>query len=87
MVVPHQRGDLSQSRVLRDHVRADVRVPAHDLPLVVGQGPGLVEDVVPDSDLAQVVERARSAQQLALTIPKVEVLTEPTCHVGDADGM
>ena len=36
--------------------RSDQRVPVHELPLVLGQGPGLLEDRLGDCHLAHVVQ-------------------------------
>src|SRR4029077_3271807 len=78
MVVAHKRGDLGEGGVLSNHVRPDVRVPPHDLPLLFRQRAWLVEDVIANSDLAEVVQRASGADELALPIAELKLLTQST---------
>jgi len=43
-------------------------VVSHDLPLVVVERPGLVEDLAGDGDLAEVVQLRRDQQPAALLV-------------------
>ncbi len=63
--------------MLRDHVRAHIRVPAHDFPLLFGQRAGLIENVVSHSYLSEVVQRTSCANQLAFSLAQLELLTKP----------
>src|SRR5437660_12878034 len=68
MVVPHERSNLSQRGVLRDHVCPNIGVSSHDLPLFFRQWARLVEDFVTNSDLAEVMEGRGGAYQLHFAI-------------------
>ncbi len=50
--------------MLADDLRAHFRVLLHDAPFIVGQAPGLEQDVVRDADLADVVHGRGVQQQL-----------------------
>src|SRR5438874_11984780 len=60
-----------------DHVRSNVGVRAHGLPRLVGERPGLVEKVVPTSELAEVVQRSGGSQKIALAITELQVFAQP----------
>src|SRR3954470_9259569 len=55
--------DLRQPERAHD-ARADLRVPAHDLPLVLRERAGLGEDVLGHADLADVVQQAAEEELL-----------------------
>jgi len=60
--------------MLGDHVGSNVWVSPHNLPLLLGEWPRLVEDVVPDADLAEVMKRTRRSKEFAFTIAQVEMV-------------
>jgi hypothetical protein len=55
---------------------ADLGVPLDDLPLRFGQRPGLEQDAVRDADLADVVQAAGDADQLAVLVVEAEAARE-----------
>ena len=73
-MVTHKRGHLGKGRVLGDHVRPDVRVPAHDLPLLFGKRSGVVEDVVTNADLAEVVQRCSRSNEFDFPVTQLQPL-------------
>ncbi len=87
MVVPHERRNLSQGGMLRDHVCPDIGVSSHDLPLLLSQWPWLVEDVVTNTNLAKVVEGPRRSYQLNLAIAELEPFAQMAGELSDSDGV
>src|ERR1700687_1229009 len=55
MVVPDDGGYRRERRVLRDHVRPNIRVAAHYLPLLLVQWSRFVQDVISNADLSKIV--------------------------------
>jgi hypothetical protein len=70
---------------LGDHVRSNVGVATHDFPFVFRQRTWFVENVIPNSNLAEIVERSGSANQFALSITKFEALAQLTGELGNPD--
>ncbi|OLB92987.1 MAG: hypothetical protein AUI15_19610 [Actinobacteria bacterium 13_2_20CM_2_66_6] len=87
MMMSNNWGNLGERRVLSDHVRSNVRMPSHDLPFLFTKGTRFVEDVVANSYFAQVVERSSGSDEIALTIAKLELLTELSSKFRDPNGM
>src|SRR5712691_6184302 len=85
MVVSDKRCNLGQRGVLRYHVRPDVRVPPHDLPLLLGQRAWFVENVVANSDLAEVVQGSSGADELAFPITQFQLLAQFSSKLGHAN--
>jgi hypothetical protein len=76
MMVPDNRRDFSQRRVLSNHVSSNIWMPPHDFPLLFAKRTGFVENVVANANLAKVVKRTRGANEFALSITKLEMLTQ-----------
>ena len=55
-----------------EQIVTDIRVLVHQPPLLVRQHPRLAQDLVPDRDLADVVQRRRQPQQLDLRFGQTE---------------
>ena len=80
-----RRGELEQVAAgAGEQVAADLRVPLHLLALVVGQHPGLAQDLVVDRDLADVVQRRREAQQRYMRVRQAERDRDVTAVRADA---
>ena len=60
--------------MLGNHIGPNVRMPPHDLPLLLAKWAWLIQYVVANSDLSQVMKRARSANEFALSVAQFEVL-------------
>src|SRR5258708_9079884 len=71
--------------MLGDHIGTDVWVTAHDFPLFLTQGPGLIEYVVPNSYLPKIVQGAGCPNQLALSVAELKVFTQRARQLGDSD--
>src|SRR5439155_17631966 len=82
VVMPHKRCDFCECRMLSDHVRADVRMAPHDLPLLLTERPRLVQNVVANANLAEAVYRSRCPDQLDLTIAQLQLLSQPPVQIG-----
>jgi hypothetical protein len=85
MMVAYERCDLSERRVLGNHVSTDVRVPPHDLPLFFRQRTRFVEDIVANSDLSQVMERPGCSDELTFTVTELELFTQSACELRNTD--
>src|SRR5437879_12821976 len=77
VMVPHERCYFSKRRVLSDHVRPNIRVPAHDFPLILRQRTGLIQDIVADSNLPEGMKRSCGSYEFALPVPKFKLLSQP----------
>ena len=84
-MVPHERCYFSKRRVLSDHVRPNIRVPAHDFPLVLRQRTGLIQDIVADSNLPEVMKRSCGSYEFALPVPKFKLLSKSPGEFRDTD--
>jgi hypothetical protein len=62
--------------MLDDHVGPYIRVATHDLPFILAQRARLVQDIVTNSNLSEVVQRAGSSNQLDFTITKLQVFPQ-----------
>jgi hypothetical protein len=76
----HDRSHLSERGMLRDHVRPDVRMPTHDLPLFFAERSGLIENIVAHTYLPEVMKSAGSADELAFRIAELKMFAESTRH-------
>jgi hypothetical protein len=56
MVMTYKWSDLGKGRMLGNHVGAYIWMTTHDLPFVIGEWAGLVEDVVSNTNLSKVVK-------------------------------
>ena len=72
--VQHLRGRAAQEPM------ADLGVAPHRAALVVGEGAPLQQDLVGDGDLADVVQRARIAQQAAAILLEAEASRDLLAH-------
>src|SRR5258708_16599692 len=71
--------------MLGDHIGTDVWVTAHDFPLFLTQGPGLIEYVVPNSYLPKIVQGAGCPNQLALSVAELKAFTQRARQLRDSD--
>jgi hypothetical protein len=78
-MMAHQPRLVAELTVRLQQLLADDRMRAQDLPLVIGQLAGLVQQIVPDPDLADVVHAGRDPQPL-------DVALVDAMHLGDPDG-
>src|SRR5437879_10946928 len=85
VMVPHERCYFSKRRVLSDHVRPNIRVPAHDFPLILRQRTGLVQYVVADSNLPKVMKRSCRSYEFALPVAKFKLLSDSFSEFRDTD--
>ena len=74
---PHRRREMTETDDRRDHLRPDLRVAPHDLPLLVIQRTRLLEHGVGHSDLPDVVQK----RDLADSPLPVELHVEDLRHV------
>jgi hypothetical protein len=63
--------------MLGDHIRPNVGMASHDLPLVLAQWSWLVEYVIADSDLPEVMQGTGRSNELHLAISKLKVFSKP----------
>ena len=64
---------------------ADLRVVAHELPLVGAEGAGLLEDHVGDRHLSDVVQQAGQARPLDVLVRQPELPRQRVGELGHAD--
>ena len=87
MVVAYNRHGFRQKGHRRENVAAHDRVTSHDLPFLIAQGGGFVEDALGYGDLADIVERCRDAQRLQFVIGQSQPCAHPHAYAGDAVGV
>lgn len=59
----------------------------HDLPLVLGQRSRFIEDVIPNANLAKVVQRASGPEEFDCASAQLEVLAEANGQLRHATRM
>ena len=73
MVVQDDPPSLDQVVDILDHPSSHLYMPAHDLPLLLGQFPRFVEDGVGNADLADVMEQGAVTEELQLLSNNTEL--------------
>ena len=73
MVAAHETDHILEMDQRRQDLGADRHVLLHVLVLVVGEGALLVEDLLPDADLADVVQPAAGAHRLDLLVAAAQL--------------
>lgn len=87
VVMTHEWRYLGQRRMQCEHVGPDVRVAAYHLPFFLAGWPSLSEDVVADSDHAEIVQRSGGTEEIDSALVKLEVLAEAASQLRDAGRM
>lgn len=84
VVMTHEWHHLGKRGTLSDYVGPDVRVAAYHLPFFRAEWPRFTENVVADSDHAEIVQRSGGTEELDFVLVKLEVLAETASQLRDA---
>ena len=93
MVVEYAGGDLAQLLGGHGDAVALFRVRAHEVPLLLGERGGLVEDLQRDAQLADVVQQAQQRKRALVVVGQLQALAQlggqraGAAHVGLCGGV
>src|SRR5581483_2472823 len=79
-----ERPEVGESRSGGEDPLADDRMPAHEVPLLVSQRPGLLDDSLRDRDLADVVQLRSPANARGLLLVQAETPCDRLGKLADA---
>src|SRR5204862_7329435 len=83
VAVAHDRPDLLQALDRRDDACAELRMRLHHGPLLGGQASGLREDLVRDTDLADVVQQSTELEPLQRALAEAELAADKQREIRD----